>query len=408
MRQITLLLIFLPFLTFGQWKKVKFIDKPLVTISSTPSGEKIFLGTANAEIGRSTDFGQSFKFQQLESNGYIEDFFFENEEIGWAVGGCFVDSDSCSANTIFKTTDGGKTWKLIHKTEGIGKVIKLEKWGDKIFALSEFKGLYISDNNGQSFDLNKIDPQIGKGSFVDFQMFGNEVGYISHSFKTIKKLYKTIDGGNTWFNIFESDLRTFTAYFHFTNDQTGFIKMARSSLFKTEDGGQTWGEVQIVSEVESINEIEFLNNNTGFFASRHGGNLRGNLFKTNDGGNTWNQELGMETTFWTDLHVVNEEIAYLIADDNKILKRGTPEELAKNRIKIFPNPFREELTIRMEYYYRNYQFEIYNTVGQLIARERLIDFENVLRGDFFHNGYYYLKIIKDNHELVHSQGFAKY
>lgn len=408
MRQITILLIFLPFSTFGQWKKIKFIDKPLVTISSTPSGDKIFLGTGNAEIGRSTDLGKSFEFQQMESGGYIVDFLFENEKLGWAAGGCLVDNDSCSANTIYKTTDAGNTWKQIHKTAGVGKITDLQKLDNRLFALSEFKGIFISNDNGKIFKLNTIDPKIKKGSFVDFQMFEGGVGYLSHSFMTIKKLYKTIDGGETWFNIFESDLRTFTANFHFSNDQIGFIKMARGSLFKTNNGGNTWTEIQIVNQLEAINEIEFLNNDLGFLAARHGGNLRGNLYQTEDGGNTWNQELGMETTYWTDLHIVNEEVAYLLADDNKILKRGTSEELALNRFGVFPNPFREEFTIRLEYYYRNYQFEIYNVVGQLMAKERLIDFENVLRGDFFENGYYYLKIIKDDNELVYSKGFAKY
>ena len=200
-------------------------------------------------------------------------------------------------------------------------------------------------------------------------MFDNGTGYISHLAKTKKKLYKTQNGGETWFNIFESELTNFTAEFHFASPEFGFVKMLQGSFFKTEDGGITWSQVQVTSELQNINQIEFLSNQKGYFISRHGGSLRGNLYRTEDGGLTWHQELGLETTYWTDLHIIDENQALAIIDDNKILKR-MPSKLNENIIRAYPNPFSENLTIRMEYYYKNYVFEIYDSFSRLVAKER--------------------------------------
>ncbi len=400
-------LVFTCFLANAQWKKVKFIDKPLTTISATPEVSTIFVGTSTAEIGRSIDGGIRFEFRKLESEGYIEDFLFENEKIGYAAGGCMVDTIACAANTIFKTTDAGTTWDYIHKSEGIGKIIHLQKTEDgRLFGLSEFEGIYFSDDD-KTFQKVIIDPTLTKGSFVNFQMFENGIGYISHNFKTRKRLYKTQDNGETWFNIFESELPNFTAEFHFANPDLGFLKMAKGAFFKTEDGGSTWTQNQVTSELQTINQIEFLSDLKGYFISRNGGSLRGNLFRTEDGGLSWNQELGMEKTFWSDLHLIDENQALAIVDNNKILKRFSTETLDNNTIKAYPNPFKEDLTIRMEYYYKNYVLEIYDSFSRLVAKERMIDFENVLDGSFFKNGYYYMRILKDDLEIVHSQGFVK-
>ena len=185
------------------------------------------------------------------------------------------------------------------------------------------------------------------------------------------------------------------------------MKLAKGSYFKTEDGGLKWSQVQVASEFHTINQTEFISSWKGYFVSRHGGTLRGNLFRTDDGGLSWNQELGMATTFWTDIYPIDEERALGIVDDNIILKRFSPTELKGNTIKIFPNPFVENLKIRMQYYDPSLVFEIYDSFSRLVAKERLIDFENVLDGSFFHSGYYYIRIIKNETETIHSQGFIK-
>lgn len=387
-----LLLVTAPNL-FGQWKKYRGIDKSIVTVFA--KADKCFLGTAYAEIGTSTDEGRSFAFTKVEPKGYVQTIKFQDQNIGYAGGGCIVESDSCSANTLLKTINGGESWGFINKSEGTGKITQIEITPNgNLFALSEFEGIYRSTDGGESFDFINIDPSQTQGSFVNFQMVSDEVGYCSFSFRKMKRFYKTIDGGQTWYNFFETELVNFTPRFYFINEEDGFLIMQKGKVFATNNGGATWEEKALFSQRETINQIYFPSNKVGYATTRSS-NLTASLYRTDDGGATWQLELSPSESYWSHLHFYDEHNGYAVLNDNTVLRRYAPSVLDENQFKVSPTAFRQKFYLLLKYYQPNYFVELYDSYGTLLAADQVYDFQSEFTPDFLPPGFYYLKVKKD-------------
>ena len=406
MKKFTLIILLITATStaFGQWKKYRGIDKSIVTVFAT--AEKCFLGTAYAEIGTSADGGASFGFTKVEEKGYVQTFAFQNQTVGYAGGGCIVESDSCSANTLLKTTDGGKSWNFINKGEGTGKITQLEITPNgNLLALSEFEGIYRSTDGGESFDFITIDPTISKGSFTNFQMLSDEVGYCSFSLRKMKKLYKTVDGGTTWFNIFETELVNFTPRFYFKNEEDGYLIMQKGKVFATTNGGETWKEKALFSQRETIHHIHFPTNDVGYAATRTS-NLTALLYRTDDGGNSWQLELSPSKSYWSDIHFFDAENGYAVLNDNTVMRRYAPEVLGENQFKISPSAFRQNFYLLLKHYQPKYYVEIFDAYGEKQIHDQLYDFQTEFTPGFLPPGFYYLKVKKDG-ETVFAERLVK-
>lgn len=103
---------------------------------------------------------------------------------------------------------------------------------------------------------------------------------------------KSTDGGQHWTNLYANIKSVTSAYFsglHFLDKDTGFIYRfsitGDATILKTTNGGQSWFNVSSPNMTQGVNDMFFINTNTGYAV---GGFGAGNTFcKTTDGGLNW-------------------------------------------------------------------------------------------------------------------------
>ncbi len=157
---------------------------------------------------------------------------------------------------------------------------------------------YISGANGVVYKTSdgggtyqNICPLVGYDYFaLDF--VSENIGYLTNNLSSSdSKLYKTIDGAQSWqeLPIPPHIWRAIT----FLNANVGFVggtilnnvpPAVVGKLFKTTDGGQTWTEI-VISNLNTVRSIFFVDNNNGYLCGE-----QGQFLKTTDGGLTWTLE----------------------------------------------------------------------------------------------------------------------
>lgn len=190
----------------------------------------------NSTILHSTDGGLSWETQYLGSNWLIiNEIFFLNSEIGWALGGS-PQTGPTQESLMLSTQDGGENW-----TE--------EYWiSDKYLAeicfvdsehgwIAGHQIILSTSNGGDSW----VEQWNGIHSFRELSFFDEEHGWVLgdslSSDEASDVLMKTSDGGNNWekqyFNRSLTDIC-------FTSANDGWILCDNGSVLFTIDGGDSW------------------------------------------------------------------------------------------------------------------------------------------------------------------------
>lgn len=218
-----------------------------------------------------TDGGKTFKDTTFGSNN-LASIDFIDDSTGLIAG-----------NEIYKTTNGGKSWRKIN-------IDKFGSWPDgptftKIkFITDSFAvaagspGMFaISLDAGETWTASSLNGNIG--NVTDFYFFDANNGVIAGD----GKMFYTHDGGKT----FSFDLNDPPVHIASLNaDLSGKNLFASGGYYGTDmvsttDNGNTW-------KVESNNgggqyyDIDFINDSTGYIS---GENV--SLYKTSDYGETW-------------------------------------------------------------------------------------------------------------------------
>lgn len=118
-------------------------------------------------------------------------------------------------------------------------------------------------------------------------------GYVAGGTWIGGPVYKTTDGGLSWFGLPNFPLNLFTSTLTsiiFTDSVTGFAGGAPFRIAKTTDAGDTWRRANMIGVTDTLGQITkifFLNQTIGWAVT----SFRGTILKTTDGGDNWLAQL---------------------------------------------------------------------------------------------------------------------
>ncbi|MCX6328068.1 MAG: hypothetical protein NTZ85_00950 [Bacteroidia bacterium] len=193
-------------------------------------------------------------------NKYCTSVYFQTELLGFI---------TCFDGSILKTSDGGKTWKLVETTNTL-----------PLYAIS-----FINDVIG--FAVGGQSNCGGTGCIVP--------GYL---------MLKTTDGGETWETVPLPYKMADLSSIRFYHSNFG-IAIGTGAKLKTSNGGQTWSSFAS-DNMTAVYNIFLLNDNVAFLSG-----LKGQLFKTTDAGETW-KYIGLKTDYYIQgVMFINEQVGYI-------------------------------------------------------------------------------------------------
>lgn len=230
---------------------------------------------------------------------------------------CFLNSlhgfvGTLDSSLLLETKDGGHTWiSSGHKLAGVPKgICSIQSPDSKnVFACGRYFGpahFMSSDDSGLKWKVSDLRLQLS--SAVDCYFFDKNNGVItgglwdSNYFSSRPAVILTTDGGVNWKRVYEGVAVSEIAWkISFTDSKTGYVSIQALnnptdtfSFLKTTDSGRTWllRKSQIGEIGFEAQGICFLNEMTGFVGglNRNSKTSEGHLQITTNGGLTWTQD----------------------------------------------------------------------------------------------------------------------
>ena len=242
--------------------------------------------------------------------------YFLDTQTGWVNCGLY----------LFKTEDEGQTWATITMDESHYFI----------------KMCFVDENNGWAFDnvggdytmcalLCTIDggahwTTIMKAAYGsdDMRFFDSENGIILFN----KRLFRTMDRGQTWADVTPSDLDFILGQMSFLDGENGWVCgwvpisgddniVRKATIYRTNDGGKTWMEQWSAKDYENLNGItyalDFVNETDGWLILGVDG-ISGYLYRTTDGGDSFqidNDFIAIGHPLLTGMSFIGDAIGWL-------------------------------------------------------------------------------------------------
>ena len=171
---------------------------------------------------------------------------------------------------LFKSTDFGDSWILIHSFSGYVLTIYQQVSTGNIY-IGTTNGLFVTTDGGTTFSI------LFDKSVSIFSIVVDDFGYI-YIGTELYGIYRSTDNGNNWNLMWNSEDIPTSMVFNSMGDL--FVGTASNGIVKSTDSGQHWDFVGFPSE--SVWSV-IVDNNDNIYA----GIIADGIYKSTDNGNTW-------------------------------------------------------------------------------------------------------------------------
>lgn len=397
--------------------------------------EVIYVGTASGGLWKSEGGGVSwepiFEKEKVASIGALA-IDQSNPDVIWVGTGEGNPRNSATSGAgVYKSMDGGVTWKLmgLEGTRNIHRVIIDPRDSDVIYVgaqgsawgESQHRGVYKSTDGGRSW--NKIlytNAKTGIGELIMDPNNPNKLFAAMWEFRRWPWFFKsggegsalhvTYDGGQTWKKLTDEDglpkgeLGRIGLAIPNSNSKVVYalIESKKNALYKSEDGGQKWTKVQdknIGGRPFYYAEIaaDPANENRLY-------NIYSEVGLSEDGGKTFSTLLGWNPTrIHGDYHAI-----WIHPEDPSYVIIGNDGGLAISRDRARTFRFVENLPVGQFYHISTDNQVPYNIYGGMQDNGSWVGPSNSLRNGGLRNSYWDEIAFGDGFDVVPDRSNPRY
>lgn len=243
----------------GQELEEEDIDKVRVLYVSPSDDDRIFVGTSNLLL-KSNDRGSSWEslsdtFHRSDIKGLA--IHPNNPNIIYARIGLYTFSDCSDIDNddadyeesvskycpgIYKSTDGGESWKLLEEVTGDPSEggVYINEYNDSEIYSVFGRETFVSKDGGISSDVfldtkeHPIIPDVG----VEIITFGESESEVFMA--GLQGIYRTYDNGKTWIETNTGFVGSEVVDLVTSLDGTMYATTYNLGIFKSTDGGKNW------------------------------------------------------------------------------------------------------------------------------------------------------------------------
>lgn len=283
------------------WKRIDSVNNKPVVVSSCciiPKRNIFLFGRSGGYLYSSSDYGETWSVDTLNPNQLIK--FYRGDL--WAKIAPYWISKSKNnkiwiigrENSILKSDDTGKTFKLLNYAKFLPYIPQAYSWGVEIRGIKKITStdyiaygqrgmVLLSTDKGYLwkwvYPVDSVDKNVFESAepyLFDAHFFNEKEGLIiGQSPKEMDKtlLITTQDGGRNWKRR-PNTIRGISL--SFIDERIGFAlvkeilsgNVSRNYLAKTIDGGHSWSEIKLSQDSGIDNrQIKFFDENNGYLLS---------------------------------------------------------------------------------------------------------------------------------------------
>ena len=324
-----------------------------------------FVTAPNGIIRKTLNGGQTWRNIQTSTEHNITRLFFVDENFGWAA------LDSYAYGQILRTLDGGEAWEILEtglKTANVFFFVSItEGW---CIGVDEIQGKILKTNNGgNSFNIK----------------------YICNDFTYFHDIYASQDNQRIW--------------------AVGAGDYDIYLCILSNNGGETWEEQNLpllknrygqMEEARELTAIQFINDTLGWITGR--GSVNSYVLLTTDGGESWfQQNVENHDGDFRDICMITPKKGWIAGRDyiyttnhaDTVITVGIVNNVnVKPELVIYPNPFKDRITIELPLGEKPSKITISGIDGTILLHEKYPN-DNILNLNFLSQGIYYLTVYFD-------------
>lgn len=285
----------LNFQWYSKIKNLHFINDSVGILTTTWDSELVL---------RTTDGGKNWNRPKSPIGSYLyNDLCFVNDSTGYIAG-----EYSYGKGIIFKTTDMGATWDSLHLPYE-SSALRTIHFNNELngWAAGGLGFVWETTDGGDSWIWHYDIMRTGIYTFIDVEFIDDENGILLNENSGYALL--TTDGGSNWNSVKISGYASQNSI-EYVNKLVAF-SCGTDGLYKTIDGGHTWFHEE-TSKI-NLNDSHFLQSGVGYIVGD-----RGEIYKTNDSGDNWlTLKKGPRTDFYA-VKFVNSTLGYVGGNNGEI------------------------------------------------------------------------------------------